>query len=398
MGSRGHTVTFDGRRFRTVLGHFPTGVAAITATSPDGSPVGLAVGSFTSVSLDPPLVAFLPDKGSSSFPKIRDAGAFCVNVLASDQEVVCRQFAASGTDKFAGLSWTPTPTNSPRLEGVVAWIDCEIADVIDAGDHYIVLGRVRDLDVTNAELPLLFFQGGYGSFRPSTIVASPEAAVARQLRWADLARPEMQRIADELDLGCLAASVVGDEMLILASTGRPGSDASPTQVGQRIPFVAPFGALWLAWDDDSNAFESWIRPAGTPPISAKPRKEYQGALARVRERGWSIGLGDETHSKVEELLTSNAAAPTVNDPQVIELSQKLGSRYEPAEISENERYDVRNLTVPVRDGDGHIVITLTVHSFPHRLYREEIERYVERLIEAADRVAASGLDHAFPAC
>jgi flavin reductase (DIM6/NTAB) family NADH-FMN oxidoreductase RutF len=93
----------DPKTFRGVLGHVPTGVVVVTAIDTDGAPAGLAIGSFTSVSLDPALVAFLPDKSSSSFPKIREAGRFCVNVLAATQESVCRSFATKGTDKFAGI-------------------------------------------------------------------------------------------------------------------------------------------------------------------------------------------------------------------------------------------------------------------------------------------------------
>lgn len=385
------TPTFDGRKFRTVLGHFPTGVAVVTALDTDGNPVGMAVGSFTSVSLDPPLVAFLPDKGSSSFPKIRDAAAFCVNVLAAEQEDVCRQFAAKGADKFAGLGWEPGPsTGSPVLDGVVAWMDCEMGEVIDAGDHYIVLGQVMELDVANADLPLLFFQGGYGRFAPATLVAPQGFAVATQLRWADLARAEMESLASQLDLGCLAASVVGEEMLILASTGRPGSGLSPTQVGQRIPFVAPFGALWLAWADDVS-FEAWVRRAGTT-TTTDMRAEYQEAVARVKQRGWSIGLGDKSHSELEAILAESAEAEA--DParqrRLFELSEKLGSRYEPAELSEGELYDVRNISAPVLDESGEVVLTLTLYAFQHRLQTHEIEEYQERLVSAATRVSAAG--------
>ena len=85
-------------RFRHVVGHFPTGVVVVTAMHGEAGPVGMAVGSFTSVSLDPPLVAFLPDRSSTSFPKIRDVGSFCINVLADDQEHLCRAFAARGGD------------------------------------------------------------------------------------------------------------------------------------------------------------------------------------------------------------------------------------------------------------------------------------------------------------
>jgi 3-hydroxy-9,10-secoandrosta-1,3,5(10)-triene-9,17-dione monooxygenase reductase component len=155
--------SFDSAQFRQVLGHFPTGVTVVTA-APASGPVGLAVGSFASVSLDPPLVAFFPDRGSSSWPLIAEAGSFCVNILSEDQEVVCRRFATKGDDKFLGLGWRPAGSGAPLLDGVLAWIDCRIESVTDAGDHYCVMGRVRDLGVAHDGGPLLFFRGGYGRF------------------------------------------------------------------------------------------------------------------------------------------------------------------------------------------------------------------------------------------
>jgi len=157
------TPPFDEGRFRQVLGHFTTGVTVVTAAGPDG-PVGLAVGSFASVSLDPALVAFFPDKGSSSWPQIEASGHFCVNVLAEAQEDVCRRFASKGDDKFRGLGWHSAGSGAPILEGILAWIDCNIEAVTEAGDHYFVLGRVRDLAVVHDGAPLLFFRGGYGRF------------------------------------------------------------------------------------------------------------------------------------------------------------------------------------------------------------------------------------------
>lgn len=156
-------VPFDDARYRTVLGHFPTGVTVITA-APDGVPVGMAVGSFSSVSLDPPLVAFFAGKGSSSWPKIEAAGSFCVNILAEAQEDLCRRFASKEEDKFAGLGWTTTASGSPLIGEVLAWIDCDIDSVTEAGDHWCVMGRVRDLGVGTDGGPLVFFRGGYGRF------------------------------------------------------------------------------------------------------------------------------------------------------------------------------------------------------------------------------------------
>jgi flavin reductase (DIM6/NTAB) family NADH-FMN oxidoreductase RutF len=154
---------FDSAKFRQVLGHFTTGVTVITGATADG-PVGLAVGSFASVSLDPPLVAFFADKTSSSWPKIAPSGAFCVNILGQHQEDVCRRFASKEPDKFAGLGWSPASSGSPLIDGVIAWIDCDIQEVTEAGDHVCVLGAVRELDVGHDGPPLLFFRGGYGRF------------------------------------------------------------------------------------------------------------------------------------------------------------------------------------------------------------------------------------------
>jgi flavin reductase (DIM6/NTAB) family NADH-FMN oxidoreductase RutF len=153
----------DSGTFRRVLGHYPTGVCVVTAIDADGA-AGMVVGSFNSVSLDPPLVAFFPDKRSMTWPRIERAGRFCVNVLASDQRETCDRFAARGTDKFAGVDYRLSAGGSPILEGVVAWIDCTLHAVYEAGDHYIALGEVIDLAALRPDPPMLFFQGKYGAF------------------------------------------------------------------------------------------------------------------------------------------------------------------------------------------------------------------------------------------
>lgn len=155
---------FDGARFRQVLGHFPTGVCVVAGVH-EGKAVGLAIGSFFSISLDPPLVGFCAAKTSSTWPKLHAAGKFCVNVLAADQEEVSRVFASREADKFAGLAWDHSPLGSPRLGGTLAWIDCELAEVHDAGDHDIAVAQVHDLHVADEGAPLVFFRGGYANLR-----------------------------------------------------------------------------------------------------------------------------------------------------------------------------------------------------------------------------------------
>ena len=156
--------SFDSAKYRQVLGHFPTGVTVITAVS-DGRPAGLAVGSFASLSLEHPQVLFCASSTSSTWPRIRAAGSFCVNILAEDQEDVCRVFASKAEDKFAEIGWKHTGSGAPLLEGVLAYIDCDIETVVPSGDHDVVVGAVRELEVLHEGGPLLFFRGGYGRFQ-----------------------------------------------------------------------------------------------------------------------------------------------------------------------------------------------------------------------------------------
>jgi 3-hydroxy-9,10-secoandrosta-1,3,5(10)-triene-9,17-dione monooxygenase reductase component len=158
------TIATDPAYFRRILGHYPTGVCVVTAMEPAGTPVGMVVGSFTSVSLDPPLVAFLPTRTSTSWPRIQAIGRFCVNVLAAHQEDVCRILSRRDPGKFAAIPFHLSGLGSPVLDDVVAWIDCELHAVHEAGDHYIVLGRVATLGVERPHSPLLFFKGSYGQF------------------------------------------------------------------------------------------------------------------------------------------------------------------------------------------------------------------------------------------
>ena len=154
----------DSARYRQVLGHFPTGVTVITAAGESG-PVGLCVGSFASVSLEPPLVAFFAGKSSTSYPAIEAAGHYCVNILGDDQEAQARVFAGRSDDKFSGIGWRPSAaTGAPVLEDVLAWIDCRIDAVHEAGDHWIVIGRVLDLEIGREGGPLVFFRVGFGRY------------------------------------------------------------------------------------------------------------------------------------------------------------------------------------------------------------------------------------------
>ena len=151
----------DPNTMRDVLGHFASGVTVVTAQGEQG-PIGFTCQSFSSLSLDPPLVVIAPARTSRTWPQLRALGRFCVNVLAEDQTELSVAFARSGADKFAGVPWRPSRLGQPVLEDVVAWIDCELWAEYDGGDHTLVAARVLDLGADPGRRPLLFHRGAYG--------------------------------------------------------------------------------------------------------------------------------------------------------------------------------------------------------------------------------------------
>jgi 3-hydroxy-9,10-secoandrosta-1,3,5(10)-triene-9,17-dione monooxygenase reductase component len=172
------------RRFRQVLGHFCSGVTVITTADEDG-PAGFACQSFAAVSLEPPLVLFCPSLVSVTWPRIERAGHFCANVLAADQRELARTFGvsgAAGTDKFAGLRWSPSSSGAPVLDGALTWIGCAVEAVHEAGDHHLVLGRVTELGDCHAAPPLLFYRGRYAETAARPADGPPEI-VDTLLAW-----------------------------------------------------------------------------------------------------------------------------------------------------------------------------------------------------------------------
>jgi 3-hydroxy-9,10-secoandrosta-1,3,5(10)-triene-9,17-dione monooxygenase reductase component len=150
----------DSDEFRSVMSHFCSGLTIITAMTEDG-PVGFTCQSFTSLSLDPPFVLFCPSHTSTTWPRIRAVGRFCVNVLAAHHEDLSTSFAKSGVDKFRGVEFDLSPNGSPLLQRTAAWVDCSVHAEHEGGDHVIVVGAVESLAANHASTPLLFHRGRY---------------------------------------------------------------------------------------------------------------------------------------------------------------------------------------------------------------------------------------------
>jgi flavin reductase (DIM6/NTAB) family NADH-FMN oxidoreductase RutF/DNA-binding IclR family transcriptional regulator len=379
--------------FREVLGHYPTGVVVVTAIDETGRPTGMTIGSFTSVSLDPPLIAFLPGRHSRTFARLRTSPAFCVNVLAADQEDLCRRFARGGPtaaggadDRFAGVGWTPAPSGAPVLDGAVAWIDCTYHRVTEAGDHYVVLGNVNRLRVARPTQPLLFFQGGYGRFTPTSLRALPDPDLIEGVRLVEPARREMEGLARTLGAECSLLSAVGDDLVTVAVTPAPGS-APGTVVGGRIPLRAPLGDLYVAWQDE-EAVARWLDRSGTR--DPEVRESYLRRLQTARRRGWSMSLaGTRPEDRLDTALRQYARGDLTPHQQrrmereIAEMSQA----YEPVRLEEGPRYDVRSLVAPVLGADGDVKLVLRLSRLPAGAGETTVRRWIALLTEAADRLS-----------
>lgn len=151
----------DATQFRKALGAYPTGVCVITARDDNGDNHAMVVGSFTSISLDPPLVGFFPAISSRTWQLMQNSPRFCINVLGAGQEDYCQRFTARDQDKFEGLVPLATPAGLPRLVEALAWIDVDVESVTELGDHVLVVGRVTALDAEPEGEPMIFFRGRY---------------------------------------------------------------------------------------------------------------------------------------------------------------------------------------------------------------------------------------------
>ncbi len=160
-------MSFDPRTFRDACGHFATGVVVATCIDKSGQPAGVTVNSFTSVSLDPPLVLFCLDKGAYSRAVFADVQLFAINILSGSQQDLSTTFAQSDVDRFADVACNAGQNGAPLLDGALCHLECVTEHRYPGGDHEIIVGRVTNLSVEHAEeRPLIYYKGKYGALAP----------------------------------------------------------------------------------------------------------------------------------------------------------------------------------------------------------------------------------------
>lgn len=378
----------DPLKFREVMGHYPTGVAVVTGIADDGEAIAMVVGTFTSVSLDPPLIAFLPTKGSFTFAKLRTAKGFTVNILANDQEGLCRQLARPAADKLANLNWTPSTNGSPVLDGVVASIDCSFHSVTDAGDHDIVLGAVKDLRVLRPVTPLLFFQGGYGGFVPRSLMVSYDKELASAVTMAQTVRSSMESLCEITGAEVTAYARVGDDVATVATVVSEGMNHTAI-LGSRFPLMLPMGELFVAWANEEETTK-WVEKA--TDIDEEVREFFIERLAAIRERGWSYSLPADDD---QELMN---AINDYNDAELTPAGQRAIAKKISAAINRYQEVDLNDLSgagaltsvvVPVKDAQGHVQLVLRLAQLPADLDAAVLQRWVDDMLKTAAKASAS---------
>lgn len=389
MNQPASTLTpIDPSAYRDVLGHYPTGVTVVTAF--DGpEPVGMVVGTFTSVSIDPPLVAFMPTRGSGTYARLARADSYCINVLAHDQLEVCRTMAVPSDDKFAQVAWHRSAYGAPTLDEAVAQIHCTPESQIEAGDHYIVLCRVQSLEVNRAVTPLLFFQGGYGGFSPAGMAAKGDADLISAIRLADTARTQVERLAQRLQCEAAALVGVGPDELTTAFSAYAGTAEMVEPLGERIPLIPPIGEAYVA-GAAPEVVERWL--AKVSPQDEELLGQYRARLAAVVRDGVAVSvLGDRDQHEYDALRAAlrEYGEGELTPAREREFRQLLAQNrcfFEDVELVSDRTYTVGGIVAPVRNPEGDISMVLRVTQLPGKVTGEVVASWIAAVKGAAASV------------
>jgi flavin reductase (DIM6/NTAB) family NADH-FMN oxidoreductase RutF/DNA-binding IclR family transcriptional regulator len=304
---------FDARALRQVLGAFVTGVTVITTIDGQGRPHGLTANSFSSVSLDPPLILWSQSLTAPSHPVFRESERFVVNILADDQVEVSNRFARGGADKFSGCQTAPGLGGVPLIDGCAAWLECRRIDSFPGGDHVVFLGQVERIERSGLQ-PLVFGGGRYlvaqpHDFSASMIESGPNIARLQAVRLATRALVDL---SDELDetLGLGVWGNKGPTMVRWEESSSPVSDNLRT--GLVLPVLTSATGL---------AFAAWLPPEMTLPLieaelaeraPGLPDAEIEAQLADIRRSGVVRLVGTDAFADLYG-GTINAASVPVFD-------------------------------------------------------------------------------------
>jgi DNA-binding IclR family transcriptional regulator len=276
------------------------------------------------------------------------------------------------------------PRRAPAVERSIAVLNLLAAH---PGERYTLSEIARDLQLNKATLHAILWaltEAGYLVRDPEgksyglgpALVAVGSAALS-SFSSAEVARPEMEALADELRLDCIASTVIHGEIVILARAGTPRPFGIVLQPGQRLPLIPPLGAVFVAWSGQEQ-IEAWLGRLG--PISVETRRRFRKAIEAVRERGYSVGLEGDAH-----LLEALRGAGSVE--QAVKGLRR--EEYALIDLDRKATYRLNHVGAPVFGPDGRVSLGLFLIGFQGRVPGREVEAGAERLVEAASAVTAA---------
>lgn len=390
--SHSATAPVDPHVFREVMGHYPTGVVVVTGRDSEGDILAMVVGTFNSVSLDPPLVSFMPMMTSRTFARMRECSSLCINILGGEQEDIVLTIAQRWENKLDGIDWFPSPSGDPVLSESIAWIDTTIWNTVEAGDHWIVLCRVNDMAVANPVSPLIFFQGGYGSFVSTSLMARMDHEILPAIHAAHGARAEVEALANSI--GCevsVFTAVSCDEMATVLSATGIGVDREEG-LAHRVPMVPPIGDSYV-FSRPIEEQERWVDKLRE--ASAEVKDMHRMRLEFVREHGYLLSFlpveGSAAYDEMRD-ATKRYEKGRLTPSQERNIRESIGRAsvdYRVREVDDQQVYDVGSIVLPVRDPAGEFSLTLRLGQLPPQSTGSTINTWLDEA-RAVVRVLEAG--------
>jgi hypothetical protein len=322
----------------------------------------------------------MPMKTSRTFARMRECQSLCNNIVGGEQQDVVLAIAQRWENKLDGIDWFASPSGDAVLADSIAWIDTRIDKIVEAGDHWIVLCRVSDMAVTNPVSPLLFFQGGYGSFVCTSLMARMDHEILPAVHTAHAARAHVEELASRI--GCEVAvftAVSADEMAAVLSAAAAGVTREEG-LAQRIPLVPPIGDTYL-FDRSADEQERWI--AKLAGADEQEKKIHRERLDFVRRHGYLASyLPDEGTAAYTEMreatrrYESGRVTPQL-ERQIYESIHRTGVDYRVRELADTERYDIGSLVLPVRDRNRAFTLTLRLAQLPLQVTGRTVKQWID---------------------
>lgn len=385
--------TFDPKVFREVMGHYPTGVAVITGRSSEGEILALVVGTFSSVSLDPPLVSFMPMKTSRTFQKLRKCESLCINILGGEQQAEMLAVAQRWENKLDGIEWYPSPSGDPILKNSIAWVDTTISDVVEAGDHWIVLCAVADLQITNSVNPLLFFQGGYGSFVGTERVSRMDYELLPAIHAAHSVSDRLNDLAHSIGCEVSVFAAISDDELATVFSALSADATLEGGLASRFPMVPPIGDSYM-FDKSEELQRRWMHKLKN--ASEEIHERHRKRLDFIQKHGYLLALLPENGSQAyEQMIRATQEYKKANPTPMEErtIREAIGTTrldYDPCELIPDETYDIGSIVLPVRDPSGSYTMTLRLAQLPSKVMGSDVANWIERAKTVAQEIESAG--------